>query len=56
MRSMFYNCFSLTSLNLSNFNTNNVKDMSDMFNGFNENCMILSYDEKINKIISYLKI
>ena len=28
---MFYNCSSLTSLNLSNFNTNNVKDMSCMF-------------------------
>ena len=33
MRSMFYKCSSLTSLNLSNFNTNNVKDMSGMFYG-----------------------
>ena len=31
MSYMFYNCSSLTSLNLSNFNTNNVKDMSYMF-------------------------
>ena len=31
MRSMFYNCSSLTSLNVSNFNTDNVKDMSFMF-------------------------
>ena len=28
---MFYNCKSLTSLNLSNFNTNNVKNMNHMF-------------------------
>ena len=28
---MFYNCSSLTSLNLSNFNTNNVTNMSSMF-------------------------
>ena len=31
LRNMFYNCSSLTSLNLSNFNTNNVTNMSDMF-------------------------
>ena len=30
---MFYNCFSLTSLNLSNFNTSNVTDMEGMFYG-----------------------
>ena len=30
---MFCNCLSITSLNLSNFNTINVKFMSDMFNG-----------------------
>ena len=29
---MFQSCSSLTSLNLSNFNTNNVQDMSFMFN------------------------
>ena len=28
MSEMFYNCSSLTSLNLSNFNTNNVNNMS----------------------------
>ena len=28
---MFFRCSSLTSLNLSNFNTNNAKDMSYMF-------------------------
>ena len=31
MSSMFYDCSSLTSLNLSNFNTNNVTNMSHMF-------------------------
>ena len=30
---MFYNCYCLTSLNLSNFNTNNVNNMSYMFSG-----------------------
>ena len=31
MSYMFNQCSSLTSLNLSNFNTNNVQDMSYMF-------------------------
>ncbi len=31
MSYMFYKCSSLTSLNLSNFNTDNVKNMSYMF-------------------------
>jgi len=31
MRNMFYNCKSLTSLDVSNLNTKNVKNMSDMF-------------------------
>ena len=30
---MFYGCSSLKELNLNNFNTNNVTDMSDMFCG-----------------------
>ena len=33
MKHMFDGCFSLKKLNLSNFNTNNVIDMSYMFNG-----------------------
>lgn len=32
MNYMFYSCFSLTSLDLSHFDTHNVKDMSGMFN------------------------
>ena len=31
MREMFYNCSSLVSINLSNFNTCNVTDMNSMF-------------------------
>jgi len=33
MRDMFYECESLKELNLDNFNTNNVFDMSNMFSG-----------------------
>ena len=31
----FYNCYSLKNLNLSNFNTQNVTNMIDMFSGCN---------------------
>ena len=31
MSEMFYNCKNLTSLNLSNFKTNNVINMIEMF-------------------------
>ena len=44
---MFDKCSSLTSLNLSNFNTNNVKDMNHMFSGLNNNCKIETNDKKI---------
>ena len=30
---MFWGCSALKELNLNNFNTNNVTDMSDMFKG-----------------------
>ena len=30
---MFYECSGLTKIDLSNFNTNNVTDMSHMFSG-----------------------
>ena len=33
MSSIFEECSSLKELNISNFNTNNVTDMSDMFKG-----------------------
>ena len=45
---MFYNCSSLTYLNLSNFNTNNVNNMSYMF----YNCSSLtSLNKKEEKIL-----
>ena len=46
---MFYCCNSLTNLNLSNFNTQNVTDMSDMFsycNSLKKN-NIITKDNKI---------
>ena len=55
MSNMFYKCSSLTSLNLSNFNTNNVQNMSGLFIKLNKNCAIICEDKKIlffsNKII-----
>ena len=33
MNNMFYSCYLLASLDISNFNTSNVTDMCDMFNG-----------------------
>ena len=52
---MFSECSSLQSINLSSFNTTNVKDMSEMFYGCSslkkENVKIGSYGEKIlNKL------
>ena len=38
MSSMFYDCYSLTNLNLSNFNTQNVTKMLRMF----RNCSSLT--------------
>ena len=52
---MFSDCSSLTSLNLSNFNTNNVKDMSYMFS----KCFSLTYLNLSNfntiPILTYIK-
>jgi len=39
MQTMFYNCYKLTSLNLSNFNTKNIDIMDSMFSG----CKNLGY-------------
>ncbi len=44
MSYMFYNCSSLTSLDLSNFNTLNVNNMNSMF----YNCSSLSSLNLIN--------
>ena len=45
MIEMFRGCISLTNINLSNFNTQNVKDMSDMF----RRCNSLKKDFAITK-------
>ena len=37
MIGMFFDCSSLTSLNLANFNTNNINNMSYIFSNFNTN-------------------
>ena len=51
MERMFYGCSSLQSINLSSFNTTNVKDISFMFLGCSslkkENIKIGSYGKKI---------
>ena len=48
---MFSQCSSLTSLNLSNFNTNNVTNMASMFNKLNQNCEIICNDINFNKLL-----
>ena len=44
---MFSFCSSLTSLNLSNFNTNNVNNMKEIFKCLNINCEVISNDNQI---------
>ena len=44
---MFYNCDSLTSLNLSNFNIDNVTNVNNMFSGIKNECYIIINDQKI---------
>ena len=44
---MFYKCSSLISLNLSNFNTNNVNNMKEIFKCLNINCEVISNDNQI---------
>ena len=49
MNNMFDGCLSLTNINLSNFNTNNVTNMNNMFYGcrsLNKN-NIITKDRKI---------
>ena len=56
MSSMFFNCSSLETLDLFNFNTSKVTDMSYMFNNCNKlNKVIVSKDENTkNKIFEIL--
>ena len=51
MSRMFQNCSKITSLNLSCFNTENVKDMSDMFNNCS-NLFDLNFKSQIIVAIS----
>ena len=44
---MFYYCSSLNSLNLENFNINNVKDMTFMFFFLKKECEIIAKEPKI---------
>ena len=48
MSYMFFRCSSLTSLNLSNFNTNNVNNMSEMFYYISKKCKIKHNDNGIS--------
>ena len=54
MSYMFYDCNSLTNLNLSNFNTQNVTDMSWMFIGCNslKKEKIITKDNKILNLLN----
>ena len=54
MNDMFSDCASLSSLNLSNFNTNNVNDMRWMFNGLNKNCNIITNDNNLLNLLTNL--
>ena len=52
---MFSGCSSLNSLDISNFNTNNVDNMSYMFLGIYNNCIIISKDSNILSLVYRLK-
>ena len=49
---MFYNCSSLTSLNLSNFNTNNKIDTKEIFDGVNKKSDIITNDIKFKDLFN----
>ena len=50
MKAMFQSCSSLTSLNLSNFNTNKAgSDIDNIFNEINKNCRLVCDDIKLKK-------
>ena len=51
MSAIFYCCSSITSLGLSNFNTNNVKDMRAMFCYIPKKCKIIYNDSGIKEIL-----
>ena len=47
MYGIFNKCISLTTLDLSNFNSNNVKDLYEMYCDLNRNCKIICNDKEI---------
>ena len=52
MSEMFAYCSSLSSLNLSNFNSNNFTHMRKMFFGMNKNYNLICNDYKIKNEFS----
>ena len=58
MSCMFYECSSLNSIYLSNFNTNNVTNMRDMFYGcknLKKENIIIRDKNSLKKILKELK-
>ncbi len=53
MSNMFYKCSSFSDLNLSNFNTNNVKDMERMFFLMSNGCNLICNNQTILNQFSY---
>ena len=51
MKSMFNECRSLTSLDLSSFDTTNVKDMTFMFDLVKTDCLITVKDEAMKALV-----
>ena len=52
MNHMFFNCSSLITLDLSNFNTKNVNNMKNIFLNINTNCKIDTKDNILLKMIN----
>jgi hypothetical protein len=52
---LFYYCDCMESINFKKFYRNNVTDMSNMFLGINNNCIIISKDSNILSIVYRLK-
>ena len=55
MTKIFANCASLTSLNLSSFNTNNCKKFDGIFKGCNEKLSIVIDKQKAQNMIDVIK-
>ena len=56
MSGMFYECKSLKEINLSSFKTDNVTNMSKMFNLCQSNLNLRCEDEKLKKEFNSRKI